>query len=131
MREAANSLIVTLCSGDRINAARPDFLAMITSMRSCKRIMAIVNQVVTIMMERTTSTRIWVEHNDPTKPHQSLKLQIAKTQVMTASGLGPYERFKTLSAAPKAIADTRAASHATFAVLERDCRLQPRIPDVP
>ena len=87
VREAANSLIVILCSGDRTNAARPDFLAMIISMRSCKRIMAIVNQLVTIMMERATRTRIWVEHNDPTKPHQSLKLQIAKTQVMTASGV--------------------------------------------
>src|SRR5260370_3429188 len=54
--EPASSLSVVVCSGVSTSAARLDFLAIVTSIKSCERNEAIIAYLVTVLMERTTSS---------------------------------------------------------------------------
>src|SRR5260370_8364906 len=53
--EPASSLSVVVCSGVSTSASRLDFLAIVTSIKSCERNEAIIAHLVTVLMERTTS----------------------------------------------------------------------------
>src|SRR5260370_27242072 len=52
--DPASSLSVVVCSGVSTSAARLDFLAIVTSIKSCERNEAIIAYLVTVLMERTT-----------------------------------------------------------------------------